>query len=390
MKKDIKISEDIIYIGADDKDLDLFESQYIVPNGMAYNSYLIKDEKVVVMDTIDKRKGEEWLANLENALNGRKPDYLVVSHMEPDHAYNIGTLAEKYHNMKIVGNAKTFDFMKQFFDITNLDERKIVVKEGDELNIGTHTLQFFMAPMVHWPEVMFTYEKNEKVLFSADAFGKFGTLDTDEDWACEARRYYFNIVGKYGVQVQTVLKKLAGIEVKTICPLHGPILKDNLEYYIEKYDIWSSYKPEDDGVFIAYASIHGNTEEVAHKMKKILEEKGAKKVAISDLSRDDFAEAIEDAFRYDKLILAASSYNMGVFPPMENFLRMLASKNYQNRKIGLIENGTWAPSSGKCMKEIIEKMKDIKLCENMVTVKSRLNKESEAKLYELADEILKV
>ena len=389
MKKDIKISEDIIYIGADDKDLDLFESQYIVPNGMAYNSYLIKDEKVVVMDTIDKRKGEEWLANLENALNGRKPDYLVVSHMEPDHAYNIGTLAEKYHNMKIVGNAKTFDFMKQFFDITNLDERKIVVKEGDELNIGTHTLQFFMAPMVHWPEVMFTYEKNEKVLFSADAFGKFGTLDTDEDWACEARRYYFNIVGKYGMQVQTVLKKLTGIEVKTICPLHGPILKENLEYYINKYDIWSSYKPEDEGIFIAYASIHGNTEEVAHKMKKILEEKGAKKVAIADLSRDDFAESIEDAFRYDKLILAASSYNMGIFPPMENFLRMLVSKNYQNRKIGLIENGTWAPSSGKCMKEIIEKMKDIKLCENMVTVKSRLNKESEGKLYELADEILK-
>lgn len=389
MKKDINISENIIYIGADDKDLDLFESQYIVPNGMAYNSYLIKDEKVVVMDTIDKRKGKEWLRNLENALDESKPDYLVVSHMEPDHAYNIGALAEKYPNMKIVGNIKTFDFLKQFFDITNLEERKVVVKEGDELNIGKHTLKFFMAPMVHWPEVMFTYEKSEKILFSADAFGKFGTLDTDEDWACEARRYYFNIVGKYGMQVQTVLKKLAGIEVKTICPLHGPILKDNLEYYIGKYDVWSSYKPEDDGVFIAYASIHGNTEEVAYKMKQILEEKGAKKVAIADLSRDDFAEAIEDAFRYDKIILAASSYNMGVFPPMENFLRMLASKNYQNRKVGLIENGTWAPSSGKCMKEIIEKMKDIKICENMVTIKSRLNKESETKLYELADEILK-
>ena len=390
MKKDVNISKDIIYIGADDKDLDLFESQYIVPNGMAYNSYLIKDEKVVVMDTIDKRKSEEWLENLENALDGRTPDYLVVSHMEPDHAYNIGVLAKKYRNMKIVGNVKTFDFINQFFNIPNLEERKVVVKEGDELNIGNNTLQFFMAPMVHWPEVMFTYEKTEKILFSADAFGKFGTLDTDEDWACEARRYYFNIVGKYGPQVQAVLKKLFGIEVKTICPLHGPILKDNLEYYISKYDIWSSYKPEDDGVFIAYASIHGNTEEAAHKMKKILEEKGAKKVAIADLSRDDFAEAIEDAFRYDKIILAASSYNMGVFPPMENFLRMLASKNYQNRKIGLIENGTWAPSSGKCMKEIIEKMKDIKLCENMVTIKSRLNEESEKKLYELADEILKV
>ena len=389
MKKDINISENIIYIGADDKDLDLFESQYIVPNGMAYNSYLIKDEKVVVMDTIDKRKSEEWLENLENALDGRTPDYLVVSHMEPDHAYNIGVLAEKYSNMKIVGNVKTFDFINQFFNIPNLEGRKVVVKEGDELNIGNHTLQFFMAPMVHWPEVIFTYEKSEKVLFSADAFGKFGSLDTNEDWACEARRYYFNIVGKYGMQVQTVLKKLANLELKTICPLHGPILKENLEYYVGKYDIWSSYKPEDDGVFIAYASIHGNTEEVAYKMKKILEDKGAKKVAITDLSRDDFAEAIEDAFRYDKIILAASSYNMGVFPPMESFLRVLASKNYQNRKIGLIENGTWAPSSGKCMKEIIEKMKDIKLCENTVTIKSRLNEESEIQLYKLADELLK-
>ena len=387
--KDIKISDSVIYIGADDKDIDLFESQYVVPNGISYNSYIIKDEKVVVMDTIDKRKSEEWLTNLENALGERNPDYLIVSHMEPDHAYNIDVLAKKYPDMKIIGNIKTFAFMPQFFDMVDLEERKIVVKEGDELNIGKHTLQFFMAPMVHWPEVMFTYEKNEKILFTADAFGKFGSLDTDEDWACEARRYYFNIVGKYGVQVQAVLKKLSGIEVKTICPLHGPILKENLEYYIDKYDIWSSYKPEDDGVFIAYASIHGNTADAAKEIEKILKEKGAKKVAISDLSREDFAEAIEDAFRYDKIILAASSYNMGVFPPMENFLRQLASKNYQNRKIGIIENGTWAPSSGKCMKEILENMKDIKLCENMVTIRSRLNEESRKKMNDLADEILK-
>ena len=387
--KDVNISDNIKYIGADDKDIDLFESQYIVPNGISYNSYVIIDEKVVVMDTIDRRKSEEWLDNLENALDDRHPDYLVVSHMEPDHAYNINVLAEKYPEMKIVGNVKTFAFMTQFFDIPDLEERKIVVKEADELNIGKHTLQFFMAPMVHWPEVMFTYEKTEKILFSADAFGKFGSLDTDEDWACEARRYYFNIVGKYGVQVQTVLKKLAGIEIKTICPLHGPILKENLEYYIKKYDVWSSYKPEDDGVFIAYASIHGNTAEVAHEMKKILEEKGAKKVAITDLAREDFAEAIEDAFRYDKIILAASSYNMGVFPPMESFLRQLASKNYQNRKVGLIENGTWAPSAGKCMKEIIENMKNISICDNMVTIKSRLNEETRNKLIDLAEEILK-
>ena len=387
--KDIKISDSVIYIGADDKDIDLFESQYIVPNGISYNSYVIKDEKIVVMDTIDRRKSDEWITNLENALEGRIPDYLVVSHMEPDHAYNIGILAKKYPKMKIVGNIKTFAFMPQFFDIADLEDRKIVVKEGDELNIGEHTLKFVMAPMVHWPEVMFTYEKKEKILFSADAFGKFGSLDTDEEWLCEARRYYFNIVGKYGVQVQAVLKKLSGIDVKMICPLHGPILKENLEYYIEKYDIWSSYQPEDDGVFIAYASIHGNTADVAHEMKEILEEKGAKKVAISDLSREDFAEAIEDAFRYDKIILAASSYNMGVFPPMENFLRQLASKNYQNRKIGLIGNGTWAPSAGKCMKEIIDNMKNINICENLVTIKSRLNDESRKKLNDLAEEILK-
>ena len=291
--------------------------------------------------------------------------------------------------MKIIGNAKTFAFMPQFFNITNLEDRKILVNEGDEISIGKHSLQFFMAPMVHWPEVMVTYEKTEKILFSADGFGKFGTLDTDEDWTCEARRYYFNIVGKYGIQVQDLLKKLSGLDVKMICPLHGPILKENLEYYIGKYDIWSSYKPEDDGVFIAYASIHGNTAKAVNELSKILKEKGAKKVVTTDLARDDMAEAIEDAFRYDKIILAASSYNFEVFPPMDQFLRHLKCKNYQNRKVGLIENGTWAPSAGRCMKEILNQMKDIKICDPLVTIRSTLNEDSREKLQELAENILK-
>ena len=387
--KDVTISENVIYIGADDKDIDLFESQYVVPNGISYNSYLIKDEKIVIMDTIDKRKTDEWLENLEKALKGKKPDYLVVSHLEPDHAYNIGLIAAKYPSMRIIGNEKTFAMLPQFFEIEKLEERKIVVKEGDEINIGEHTLQFFMAPMVHWPEVMVTYEKMEKILFSADGFGKFGTLDTDEDWTCEARRYYFNIVGKYGMQVQNLLKKLANLEVKMICPLHGPILKENLEYYIGKYNIWSSYQAEDDGVFIAYASIHGNTADAAKELSEILKEKGAKKVVLTDLARDDMAEAIEDAFRYDKIILAASSYNFGVFPPMEQFLHHLSGKNYQNKKIGLIENGSWAPTAGKCMKELVDTMKNIEVCEPMVTIRSTLKPESREKLNELADNILK-
>lgn len=386
--KDIKISEDIIYIGADDKTIDLFESQYIVPNGISYNSYLIKDEKNVVMDTVDKRATEEWVKNLSDALEGEALDYLVVSHMEPDHAYNIELLSKKYPEMKIVGNDKTFAYMRQFFNIDNLEERKIIVKEGDTLNVGNHTLKFIMAPMVHWPEVMVTYEESEKILFTADGFGKFGALDTEEDWACEARRYYFNIVGKYGAQVQMLLKKAATLDIKTICPLHGPILKENLEYYIGKYDIWSSYKPEDDGVFIAYASIHGNTADAARKMAKLLEENGAKKVAISDLTRDDMAEAIEDAFRYDKIILAASSYNAEVFPPMEQFLNHLKSKNYQNRKVGIIENGTWAPSAARTMKDILSKMKNITICEKTVTIMSKMNEESVAKMEELAKNIL--
>ncbi len=386
--KDTTISNDIIYIGADDKEIDLFESQYNVPNGISYNSYFIKDEKNVIMDTIDKRKTDEWLTNLENALAGENPDYLVISHLEPDHAYNIELLARKYPEMKLIGNDKTFAFLPQFFDIPNLEERKIVVKEGDEISIGKHTLQFFMAPMVHWPEVMVTYEKTEKIVFSADGFGKFGSLDTEEDWDCEARRYYFNIVGKYGLQVQALLKKLATLEVKMICPLHGPILKENLAHYIEKYDIWSSYQPENDGILIAYASIHGNTADAVRELAKMLEEKGAKKVVLTDLARDDMAEAIEDAFRYDKMIVAASSYNFGVFPPMEQFLNHLAGKNYQNRKIGIVENGTWAPTAGKCMREILETMKDVKICETQVTIRSRLNEASRAKLEELAGEIL--
>lgn len=386
--KDTSISEDIIYIGVDDKTIDLFESQYIVPNGISYNSYLIKDEKNVVLDTVDKRATDEWIENLTKALDGEKVDYLVVSHMEPDHAYNIDLLCNKYPAMKVVGNEKTFTFIKQFFNIQDLDSRKVVVKEGDILNFGKHSLQFFMAPMVHWPEVMVSYEIKEKILFPADGFGKFGTLDTDEDWTCEARRYYFNIVGKYGMQVQALLKKLSGLEINMICPLHGPILKENLEYYINKYDIWSSYKPEDDGVFIACSSIHGNTLEAAKEMVKILEEKGAKKVAFADLTRDDFAESIEDAFRYDKLIVAASSYNAEVFPPMEHFLNHLKSKNYQKRKIGIIENGTWAPSAAKTMKNIIDGMKEIDLCNNIVTIRSRMNEDSKKEMEKLADEIL--
>lgn len=388
MKKDITISEDIKYIGVDDHDIDLFEGQYVVPNGISYNSYIIKDEKIAVMDTVDRRKSEEWLDNLEKELDGKEPDYLVVSHMEPDHSYNIGVLAEKYPNMKIIGNDKIFEFMKQFFEISNLDERKIVVKEAEEISLGKHTLQFFMAPMVHWPEVMVSYEKTEKIVFAADGFGKFGTLDTDEEWDCEARRYYFNIVGKYGVQVQMLLKKLATLDVKMICPLHGPILKENLGHYIGKYDIWSKYEAEDDGVFIAYASIHGNTKEAVEELVKMLEEKGAKKVAVADLTRDDMAEAIEDAFRYDKVIFAAASYNASVFPAMESFLRQLAGKNYQNKKVGIIENGTWAPTAAKTMKDIITGMKNITLCENEVTIKSRLNETSREQMEKLATEIL--
>ena len=386
--KEINITEQIKYIGVDDKTIDLFEGQYVVPNGISYNSYLIKDEKNVIMDTVDKRATEEWFKNLEKELENEKPDYIVVSHMEPDHAANIQKLTEKYPDIKIIGNEKTFTFIQQFFDIQKLEERKIVVKEGDTISTGKHTLQFFMAPMVHWPEVMVTYEQTEKILFTADGFGKFGTLDTDEEWTCEARRYYFNIVGKYGVQVQQLLKKATNLDIKIICPLHGPILKDNLSFYVQKYDIWSKYEPEDEGVLIAYASIYGHTKEAAEEMVNILKEKGVEKIAITDLARDDMAEAIEDAFRYDKMILAASSYNMGVFPFMEQFLHHLQGKNFQNRKVGIIENGTWAPSAGRCMREILEKMKNIEICPTVVTIRSKMNEQNKKEMQQLAEEMI--
>ncbi|WP_270739905.1 FprA family A-type flavoprotein [Massilioclostridium coli] len=386
--KDTRITDTVVYIGVDDKTIDLFESQYVVPNGISYNSYVILDEKVVVMDTVDARATEEWFKNLENALNGRTVDYLVVSHMEPDHAANIQALAERYPNMQVVGNAKTFQLLSQFFSI-DISSRAITVKEGDTLNVGSHTLQFFMAPMVHWPEVMVTYEQSEKILFSADGFGKFGALDTEEDWDCEARRYYFNIVGKYGMQVQALLKKAARLDIQMICPLHGPILKENLAHYLNKYDIWSSYRPEDEGIFIAYASIHGNTAKAIKKFAEMLKEKGAPKVSLCDLTRDDMAEAVEDAFRYDRLVLAACSYDGGVFPCMEEFLHHLKAKNYQNRKVALIENGSWAPSAGKVMRSLLEGMKNITIYDEFVSIRSTLKEDSTAAMEALADALVK-
>lgn len=385
---DTYISDAIKYIGVDDTDIDLFESQYVVPNGVSYNSYVIIDEKTAVMDTVDERKTSEWLDNLSNALAGRSVDYLIVSHLEPDHSGSIKEVTEKYPEAKIVLSAKALAMLPQFFEIENLQERSIVVKEGEELNLGSHTLKFVMAPMVHWPEVMVEYEMSEKVLFSADGFGKFGALSADEDWACEARRYYFNIVGKYGMPVQTLLKKAAALEINTICPLHGPILKENLSYYIGKYATWSSYEPEDKGVLIACASIHGNTIKAGEKMAEILKEKGVEKVSVMDLSRDDMAEAIEDAFRYDRMILAAATYDGGVFPVMEDFLNRLAHKSYQKRTVGLIENGSWAPLAGKVMKGLLEPMKDVKVCENMVTVKSVMKEENIEQMEKLAEEII--
>lgn len=387
--KDIIISDDIIYIGADDKDIELFENQYNVPNGVAYNSYIIIDKKIAIMDTIDKRRTNQWLENLDKALNGRKPDYLVISHLEPDHAYNINTLMKKYPDIKLVGNSKTFTFLPQFFDIQNLDSKKIEVKEGEILDLGNHKLKFIMAPMVHWPEVMMTYEEKEKILFSADGFGKFGTLDTKEDWDCEARRYYFNIVGKYGLQVQTLLKKVMNLDIEKICPLHGPILNENLVHYIEKYNICSSYKAESDGVYIACASIHGNTYSACEKLKEILEEKGISKVVLSNLSKEDWSEAIENAFRYGKIVFASSTYNMEIFTPMRNILLNLKEKNYQNNIVGLIENGTWAQNSAKCMKEILNTMKNIDIIEPVVTIKSKLSEENCLQLYKMAEDLIK-
>ena len=383
-----KITDELIYIGVDDKRTKLFEGQYLIPNGISYNSYLIKSDKNIIMDTVDKVATDEWYRNIEEYLHGEKVDYLIVSHMEPDHAFNIETLANKYPNMKIIGNQMTFKFMSQFFNIDNFDQRKIIVNEGETLTLGKSIFRFIMAPMIHWPEVMMTYYENEKILFTADAFGKFGALDHKEDWLCEARRYYFNIVGKYGIQVQNLFKKLNNIEIKTICPLHGPILKENIAYYIDKYNTWSSYTPEDEGILIAYASIHGNTANVAKELAAILTKKGVKNVVLRDLVNDDMSEAVEDAFRYDKMVLAASSYNAEVFPPMEHFLNHLKGKNFQKRKIGIIENGTWAPSAAKSMLDIINKMKDINLCNNIITIKSTL-KESDLQLLDnMANELI--
>ncbi len=385
---DMTISKDIIHIGASDKNIKIFESQYVLKNGMSYNSYLIKDEKNVVLDTIDEKLTDTWLENLENALNGEKPDYLIVSHMEPDHAYNIGAIAKKYPEMKIVGNQLTFNMLANFFKEIDFSNRKFVVMEGDVLDIGKHKLQFFMAPMVHWPEVMVTYEQTEKILFSADGFGKFGALDVDEEWDSEARRYYFGIVGKYGMQVQALLKKAANLDIQMICPLHGPILKENLGYYIDKYNTWSSYKPEEEGIYIACSSIYGNTLKAAQKLAEILKEKGAKKVVLADLTKEDWAEAIADAFKYSHLVVASSSYNAGLFPPMKQFLDHLKERSYQNRTVGIIENGSWAPSAGKCMKGTLEEMKNIHIIEPIITLKSTMSEENISQMEEMADKIL--
>ncbi len=384
---DLTVTQDIRYIGVNDREIDLFEGQYVVPNGMAYNAYVILDEKIAVMDTVDVHKKDEYLSNLEKALEGRTPDYLIVSHVEPDHASSVGALLEKYPSIRLVGNAKTFQMLAQYFDFDM--ENTLTVKEGDVLSLGRHELQFIITPMVHWPEVMFTYDRSDKVLFSADAFGKFGALDADEDWTCEARRYYFNIAGKFGMPVQMVLKKAAALDIQVICPLHGPVLKDNLEFYLNKYQIWSSYQPESEGVFIAYASLHGNTANAAKKLGKILLDKGCPKVAMADLARDDMAEALEDAFRYGKIVFAASSYNAGVMPFMEDFLHHLKAKSYQNRTVALIENGSWAPSANKTMADILSQMKDITILEQQVTIRGAVKKSDEEALAVLAHELTK-
>lgn len=381
------ITSTIKYIGVNDYDLDLFEGQYIVENGMAYNSYLIMDKHITIMDSVDKRKSEEWLKNIKDMLKDKKPEYFVISHLEPDHSSSIDLLLNNYPDIKIVSNAKVFSLLPQFFDIPNLDVLKYEVKEGDILDLGECKLRFIMAPMVHWPEVMMCYEEKNKILFSADAFGKFGTLDTDEEWDCEARRYYFNIVGKYGLQVQNLFKKISNLEINIICPLHGPILNDNLNHYLNKYNIWSKYEVESDGVFIACASIHGNTLEACKELKNILEKKGIKTV-LSDLTRTDFAENIEDCFKYGHIVFASSTYNMEIFPPMRNLLLNLKSKNYQNRTVALIENGTWAPNAIKCMKEIINEMKNINIIDQTITIKSKLSEENRKELELLAEKLI--
>ena len=381
MRKIFDVTDTVKYIGVDDKEMNLFENQYILKNGISYNSYLIMDEKIVVMDTVDRRKTDEWLHNLEEALNGRKPDYLVISHLEPDHSGSIGNILKKYPDMKIISNEKVFSMLPQFID-DNIEERKVVVKEGDCINTGKHNLTFIMAPMVHWPEVMMTYDKTDKILFSADAFGKFGTLDTKEEWIDEARRYFLNIVGKYGMQVQNVLKKASSLEINIICSLHGPILKENLGYYINSYDIWSKYEYEEEGTLIVCGSLHGNTLEIAQKLEKDLKDKG-ENVTLIDISRTPIPDVIPLAFKYSKMVIACSTYNMNMFPAMDSFLRLLKEKNFQKRKIGIIENGSWAPNSAKCIKEILSQMKEIEIVEPIVTVKTRLDEESSDKLKQL-------
>ena len=382
-----KLSDAIIYVGVDDTDIDLFEGQYVVPNGMSYNSYIIMDEKIAVMDTSDARKGDEWLANVREALDGKAPDYLVISHVEPDHSANIARLAAEYPDMQLVGSVQMFRLIGQFYG-NDFASRRILKKEGDTLGLGAHTLSFIAAPMVHWPEVMMSYEKSEKVLFAADAFGKFGALCNDEEWLCEARRYYLNIVGKFGPQVQAVLKKAAGLDIQMICPLHGPILTEDLGFYIDKYNVWSSYAPEESGVCIVYASAHGNTRRAALKLEEMLKEKGVETESF-DLSRDDFAEALETAFKFDRLVACSITYDTKIFPCMQSFLYRLTSKGFQNRKVGLIENGSWGPMAGKIMRESFEAMKDIEILEPVVTLKSALNADSEAKLAELAQVLSK-
>ena len=384
-----KITNDIYYIGVNDHEIDLFEGMYDVPNGMAYNSYVIIDEKIAVFDTVDANFGDKWLENLDEALAGKTPDYLIVQHMEPDHSANIVRFMEKYPSASVVGNAKTFNMMKLFFDNIALDGRTVEVKDGEILSLGRHQLTFVFAPMVHWPEVMFTYDSTDKVLFSADAFGKFGALDADEDWACEARRYYFGIVGKYGVQVQNVLKKAAALEINVICPLHGPVLSENLSYYLDLYNTWSSYGVESQGVMIAYTSVYGNTKKAAGILRDKLIEKGCPKVVFCDLAREDMAEAVEDAFRYGKLVLATTTYNADIFPFTKQFIENLTERNYQNRTIGLIENGAWAPTAAKVMKGMFEKSKNITWLDTTATIKAGVKAENIAQLESMADELMR-
>lgn len=384
--KNVIISDAVKYIGVDDKTIDLFESQYVVPNGVSYNSYVILDEKVAIMDTVDKRATEEWMKNMEEVLSGRTPDYLVVSHLEPDHAGNIQRIAEKYPEMKLVLSAKASAMLPQFFEL-DLSDRFIVVKEGDTLNLGSHTLHFVMAPMVHWPEVMVEYESTEKILFAADGFGKFGALDVEEEWTPEARRYFINIVGKYGTQVQNLLKKAATLDIQMICPLHGPVLKENLGFYIDKYLKWSGYEPEEEGVVVAYASIHGNTAQAAKKLAEILKDKGAN-VVTYDLARDDMAAAVSDAYRFDKLVVACPTYDASLFPCMEDFLYHLKIKAFQNRKVAIMENGSWAPMAGKLMKAYFEGMKNMTICDPIVTIKSAVKPETVKAMEEMAEVLL--